>query len=99
MDAFLDALQDAVAWVVTSTIVVFITWATWLTRTVMDSKTRLAVLEETVTKTIPDGVRDIKATLREMRDEAGEGRERLYDHVDSVRKELKADIKDAKGKG
>lgn len=95
MAEFLDALQDAVAWVVTSTILALLTWATWITRTVMANKTRLAVLEETVGK-VPTQLEKIDEKLDEMREGAHEGRERLYRHIDNVRKELKLDIKDAR---
>jgi hypothetical protein len=96
MQGFLDALQDLVAWAVTATILAFATWVGWVTKTVNGNKTRLAVLEAAV-GTLPKQLEELKDTLADMREEASNGRERLYRHVDNVRKELRDDIKEVRG--
>lgn len=94
MVPFLDALQDALAWLAALIVVTFLSWATWVTRAVMANKTRLAVLEESVGR-VPTKLDAIDAKLDVMKEGAHAGRERIYQHIDEVRRELKADIKDA----
>ena len=98
----IDWLRDFFGWVLAFLGGLFLV----LARMLHNHSARLAVLEKTVTdiaeklpksmlelsQRLGEDLSDLKGSVDDMRNEARDGREKLYGHVDDVRKELKADI-------
>jgi hypothetical protein len=75
------------------------TWIAWVSYKVWTHEERVRVLEETLEATLKDFKATLAGSIGDLRDAVDElakrgqaGRERLYEHIDDVRKELKADI-------
>jgi hypothetical protein len=105
MEQLLDGLKE----IIVAVMIAAGTFVAFVTRRLYTYGSRLKVLEQTVkglVERLPGDLREmkdeiardfgeIKDTIGEMREEARVGREKLYDHVDAVRRELRQDMKDA----
>lgn len=74
-------------------------WIAWVSHKVWTHEERVRVLEQTLETTLKEFKAEIAGSIGELRDAVSDlarrgeqGRERMYEHMDGLRRELKADI-------
>lgn len=87
MDWLLDRLGEFLAWLLGAAGL----FIAWLVVRIHKLQERVAVLEKAVSD-LPADVKELKKLISDMREESSEYRGRLYDRIEALRLEMKADI-------
>jgi uncharacterized coiled-coil protein SlyX len=88
-DWLLERVADLFGWFIT----VSGAFVAWVVLRVHTLGARISMLEQTV-ENLPASLAELKQMLKEQNKEASASREKMYKHIDAVRRELKKDIQD-----